>query len=67
MTAISTDRVEVLARAVVLVADMWIPEAAREAVLARLTADRASQNGGLPNYKKAIIVGYRFTINLGNP
>jgi len=46
---------------------MWIPEAAREAVLARLTADRASQNGGLPNYKKAIIVGYRFTINLGNP
>ena len=32
--AISTDRIEVLARAVVLVAGMNIPEAAREAVLA---------------------------------
>ena len=41
--AISSDRIELLARAVVLVADMWIPEAAREAVLARLTADRASE------------------------
>jgi hypothetical protein len=56
-----------LARAVVPVADMWIPEAAREAVLARLTADRASQNGGLPNCKKAIIAAVRFTANLGNP
>ena len=43
--AILDDRVEVLARAVVLVAGMRIPEAAREAVLGRLTADRASQNG----------------------
>ena len=34
--AISTDRIEVLARAVVLVAGMNIPEAAREAVLARV-------------------------------
>jgi len=37
--AISGDRVEVLARAVVLVAGMNIPEAAREAVLARVVAD----------------------------
>jgi hypothetical protein len=37
--AFSTDRVEVLARAVVLVAGMNIPEAAREAVLARVTAE----------------------------
>ena len=36
--AISTDRVEVLARAVVLVAGMNIPETAREAVLARVVA-----------------------------
>jgi len=36
--AFSTDRVEVLARAVVLVAGMNIPEAAREAVLARVVA-----------------------------
>jgi hypothetical protein len=43
--AISADRIELLARAVVLVAGMRIPESAREAVLARLTADRASQNG----------------------
>jgi hypothetical protein len=33
--AISTDRIELLARAVVLVADMKIPEAVREAVLTR--------------------------------
>ena len=39
--AISTDRVEVLARAVVLVAGMNIPEAAREAVLARVVAGLA--------------------------
>ncbi len=37
--AISGDRIEVLARAVVLVAGMNIPEAAREAVLARVVAD----------------------------
>jgi len=37
--AILMDRVEVLARAVVLVAGMNTPEAAREAVLARLTAE----------------------------
>jgi hypothetical protein len=43
--AILGDRVEVLARAVGLVAGMRIPEAAREAVLARLSANRASQNG----------------------
>jgi hypothetical protein len=43
--AISPDRIELLARAVVLVAGMRIPEAAREALLARLTADGASQNG----------------------
>jgi len=36
--AISPDRVEKLARAVVLVAGMNIPEAAREAVLARVVA-----------------------------
>ena len=36
--AISGDRLEVLARAVVLVAGMNIPEAAREAVLARVVA-----------------------------
>ena len=40
--AISTDRIELLARAVVLVAGMRIPEAAREAVLARVTAELAS-------------------------
>ena len=43
--AISADRIELLARAVVFVAGMGIPVAARVAVLARLTADRASQNG----------------------
>jgi hypothetical protein len=36
--AISADRIELLARAVVLVAGMNIPEAAREAVLARVVA-----------------------------
>ena len=41
--AISADRVEVLARAVVLVAGMNIPEAAREAVLARVVAELTSQ------------------------
>ena len=43
--AFSRNRIELLARAVVLVAGMGIPEATREAALARLTADRASQNG----------------------
>jgi hypothetical protein len=37
--AISPDRVDLLARAVILVAGMAIPEAAREAVLARVVAD----------------------------
>ena len=37
--AISADRVELLARAVILVAGMAIPEATREAVLARVVAD----------------------------
>ena len=37
--AISGDRIELLARAVVLVAGMRIPEAAREAVLTRVTAE----------------------------
>lgn len=37
--AISPDRVELLAQAVVLVAGMKIPEAARAAVLARVVAD----------------------------
>ena len=37
--AISANRVELLARAVILVAGMAIPETAREAVLARVVAD----------------------------
>jgi hypothetical protein len=37
--AISADRIELLACAVVLVAGMGIPKAAREAVLARVTAE----------------------------
>ena len=40
--AISADRIELLARAVVLVAGMRIPETAREAVLARVTAELAN-------------------------
>jgi len=40
--AISADRIELLARAVVLVAGMAIPEAARERVLARVTAELAN-------------------------
>ncbi len=40
--AISEDRIELLARAVVLVAGMKLPEAAREAVLARVTAELAN-------------------------
>lgn len=57
--ALSPDRIEWLARAMVLVAGMRIPEAAREAVLARLTADRSSQDGS-PNERKEVY-------NLGNP
>ena len=37
--AISADRIELLTRAVILVALMGIPESAREAVLARVTAE----------------------------
>jgi hypothetical protein len=46
--AISADRVEVLARAVVLVAGMNIPEAAREAVLARVVAGLTSPTMQIP-------------------
>ncbi len=46
--AYSTDRVEVLARAVVLVAGMNIPEAAREAVLARVVAGLTSPTMQIP-------------------
>jgi hypothetical protein len=41
--AISPDRVELLARAVILVAGMAIPEMGREAVLARVVADLTAQ------------------------
>jgi len=40
--ALPPDRVELLARAVILVAGMAIPEAARAAVLARVTAELAA-------------------------
>jgi len=40
--AISADRIDLLAQAVVLVAGMGIPEAAREAVLARGTGELAN-------------------------
>ncbi len=40
--ALSPDRVELLARAVILVAGMAIPEAAREAVLALVMAELAN-------------------------
>jgi hypothetical protein len=40
--AILGDRIKLLARAVVLVAGMSIPEAAREAVLTRVAADLGS-------------------------
>lgn len=43
--ALSFDRVELLARAVILVAGMNIPEAAREAVLARVTGEMAAAHG----------------------
>lgn len=44
--AFLTDRLEVLARAVVLVAGMKIPEAARQAVLAWADADLARGDAG---------------------
>jgi len=43
--AISADRVGLLARAVMLVAGLKIPESAREAVLARVIADRTAHRG----------------------
>jgi len=43
--ALSSDRVEVLARAVILVAGLNIPEAAREAVLARVMEEMAAAHG----------------------
>jgi hypothetical protein len=46
--ALSPDRVELLARAVILVTGMAIPEAAREAVLARVLADLAHQSTRQP-------------------
>ena len=46
--AISGDRIELLARAVVLVAGMRIPETAREAVLARVTAELATTSEQRP-------------------
>jgi len=46
--AFSTDRVEVFARAVVLVAGMTIPEAAREKVLTRVIADLTSPTTRIP-------------------
>ena len=45
--ALSPDRVELLARAVILVAGMAIPEAAREAVLARVVADLTANDNHL--------------------
>jgi len=46
--AISATRVDVLARAVLLVAGMAIPETAREAVLARVTAELANDSEQRP-------------------
>jgi hypothetical protein len=40
--AISADRIELLTRAEMLVAGMRIPEAAREAILTRVTAEHAN-------------------------
>jgi hypothetical protein len=42
--ALSSDRVELLARAVILVAGMAISEAAREVVLAKIIADLDDQS-----------------------
>jgi len=55
--AFSADRIELLARAVVLVAGMKIPEAAREAVLARLTAATASTMVALPTGRATKVDG----------
>jgi hypothetical protein len=44
----SADRIVLLARAVVLVAGMSVPEAAREAVLARVTAELANTSEQRP-------------------
>ena len=46
--AISADRIELLARAVVRVAGMRIPETAREAVLARVVAGLTSPTMQIP-------------------
>jgi len=46
--AISGVRIELLARAVVLVAGMGIPEAARKAVLVRVIADLTSPTTQIP-------------------
>jgi hypothetical protein len=46
--AFSADRIELLARAVVLVAGISIPEAAREAVLVRAIADLTSPTMQIP-------------------
>jgi hypothetical protein len=46
--AFSADRIKLLARAVVLVAGISIPEAAREAVLARAIADLTSPTMQIP-------------------
>jgi hypothetical protein len=43
--ALLPDRAELLARAVILVVQMAIPEAAREAVLARVTAELVKASG----------------------
>jgi hypothetical protein len=46
--ALSADRIELFARAVVLVAGISIPEAAREAVLVRAIADLTSPTMQIP-------------------
>ena len=46
--AFSPDRIDVLTRAVILVAGMTIPETAREAVLARVVADMTSPTARIP-------------------
>jgi len=51
--AISADRVELLARAVIPVASMTIPEAARENVLARVVADLTTDGDRLPGAGQA--------------
>ena len=53
--AISPDRIELLAQAVALIADIAIPEDERVAVLARLTADSASTMVAVPAGRATII------------